>query len=108
MNLPHKKPILFASKVLSRDENEAKVECVFPTLPTFGMGLEASAQASAALADEEKEGFLAGANGVELLKPLDKKRMIVKVKKVYGLDGMELFSFELEDYMRGKFAIYAK
>lgn len=107
MNLPHKKPILFANKVLQKDENSAKVECVFPSIPTLGMSIEASAQASAALASGEIDGFLAGVNSVELLKELDKKTYVADIKKVYEIDNMELFSFELEDYVKGKFAIYA-
>lgn len=108
MNLPHQKPILFAKKVIKKEEKNALVECVFDFIPSFGMGLEASAQASASLADGFKEGFLAGANSVKMMKKFDKTNFLVKVVKEFEADGMELFSFELEDYMRGKFAIYAK
>lgn len=108
MNLPHKKPIRFAKSIVKKEEKSALVKCEFPFIPTFGMGLEGSAQASAALGDGFKEGFLAGASNVKMIKKFDKMDFIVKVTKEFGADGMELFSFELEDYMRGKFAIYAK
>lgn len=108
MKLPHQEPILFVKKLIEKDEKSALVECVFPFVPTFGMALEASAQASAGLSKKEQEGFLAGANGVEMYKKFDKINFTIKVTKEFYANEMELFSFELEDYMKGKFAIYVK
>ncbi len=108
MNLPHKEPILFAKKVLSNDDFTAQVECCFDLIPTFGMCIEACAQASSSLKDGKTEGFLASISNVERLKELDKKIYIATIKQLYEIENMKLFYFELEDYMKGKFAIYAK
>ncbi len=107
MNLPHQEPILFAKKILLRQNDEASILCKFEQIPTLGMGIEAAAQSCGALADKKTDGFLAGVNSVEVLKVFDKKTLTAKIKKIYQIDNMELFSFELEDYLKGKLAIYA-
>ncbi len=108
MNLPHQKPILFAKKIIHKDEKSAKVVCEFESIPSLGMTIEAAAQSCGAMAQEKMDGFLAGINSVKLLKEFDKQHFTVSVEKLYEMDGLELFCFEVEEYVKGKVAIYVK
>lgn len=108
MELPHQPPILFAKKVVEQTADIAVVSCEFPCYPTLGMGIEAAAQATAAFADTSAEGVLMGVNHVSIEKPLDKQAVLVRVEKVYEVDNMRLFAFEITDYIKGKVAVYVK
>lgn len=108
LDLPHKAPIRFAQTVSVCTDQRAVVRCVFPYPPSLGMVIEAAAQASISLAKTPAKGFLAGANQVEQLKQTDKQTFDISVSKLYEIEAMTLFAFVMEDYAKGKFAIYAQ
>lgn len=108
LDLPHKAPIRFAQTVSVCTDERAVVHCVFPYSPSLGMAIEAAAQASIALANTPAKGFLGGANQVERLKQIDKQTFDISISKLYEIEAMTLFAFDMEGYVKGKFAIYAQ
>lgn len=108
MNLPHLPPVLFAQKVVKKEEDILYVKCLFPCFPTLPMILEAAAQASSGFCEELKKGFLAAANSVVLKKEVDKKEVVIKVEKEVSLESMTLFNFSAEGFAEGRFTVYAK
>lgn len=107
MNLPHLSPILFAKRVLEKDEEKARVLCEFPYLPTLPMLLEAAAQASSCFGDSN-EGFLVGASDVKKIGYIDDTKMVVFIRKEVDSQNMHMFSFLIDNVAEGKFTIYAK
>lgn len=109
MNLPHLAPILFAKRIESKSDKGATVLCEFPTLPTLPMLLEAAAQASSAISDDEvKEGFLVSANSLKLYKKATERTVEIEVTQELKMQDMSIFSFSIKDLADGKFTIYAK
>ncbi|MDD3462125.1 MAG: hypothetical protein PHW07_00625 [Sulfurospirillaceae bacterium] len=97
MKLPHLEPILFAKEVLFCDENIAKVRCVFSSLPTLAMMVEASAQASSAFSTSSSVdiGFLVLVKDTVLLKKSDQLSFVVCVSKGISLGNSREFYFEV-------------
>lgn len=108
MKLPHQKPIRFAQEVLKKEDDRVFVKVVFPYIPSLAMILESAAQSSAGFEDEFKEGFLVGANDMEVLKEIKKNEFVIEVKKEVLMPQMSMFSFKLEDFAKGRFSIYVK
>ena len=108
MNLPHQEPILFAKKLIKKDENSLHVKCEFPYFPTLPMLFEAAAQSSAGFSSEQKEGFLVAGSDIKLNKKVNKTELIIEVQKKINMGNMTMFDFTVEDFASGKFTIYVK
>ncbi|MDR0407528.1 MAG: hypothetical protein LBH45_01215 [Campylobacteraceae bacterium] len=66
LKLPHKPPILFVRNVLSKEDDSAVVDTLFPKIPSLAMMMEAAAQSSCVFGDEDKEGFVISCQNVTL------------------------------------------
>jgi hypothetical protein len=109
MNLPHLAPILFAKHIKSKSDKSAIVLCEFPYPPTLPMLLEAAAQSSSALSEQEvKEAFLVSANSLKLYKKATQLNYSIEVTQELKIKEMSIFSFSIKDLADGKFTIYAK
>jgi len=96
MNLPHKDPLIFAKKIIEKNENSATVFCSFDQTPTLAMFLEAAAQSTIAFSKEEeiKIGFLTSAQNIKLHNKLKQSEYIIQVKKEIEVANMKKFYFE--------------
>ncbi|WP_024954807.1 hypothetical protein [Sulfurospirillum arcachonense] len=107
MNLPHLAPILFAKKIIEKNEKSARVECEFPYPPSLPMLLEAAAQSSVALnTNDKKEGFLVAASSLKLHKKVENQSVEIQVNAQMQMGNMHLFSFEVKNIAEGKFTVY--
>lgn len=100
MNLPHQSPLIFAKKVVSKDEDSVKVFCDFNQVPTLSMFIEASAQGSSAFNDEEDEvkiGFLTTVKNIELLNEIKNNTYLIEVTKKIEINNIKQFTFEVFD-----------
>jgi len=96
LNLPHAPPILFAKEILSLQESSARVKIEFEEIPTLGMLIEAAAQSSAAISDEEqrtKMGFLVSLKNIKLLTPPQRKTLEVQVSNEHTMENMKMMNF---------------
>ena len=97
LNLPHADPILFAKRVLCKDDTTARVVVEFPQVPSLAMMIEAAAQSTAAFGDGTgKGGYLVGMKSVKLLKEATQKSLEVQVSLKHSLENMTLIDFEVE------------
>ena len=98
LKLPHQAPLNFAKHVISKEENTAVVKVKFDAIPTLPMIVEAAAQSSAALSDDEnKMGFLVTLKDIKLLAKLSSMEYDVKVSLEHRIEDFRYFSFELND-----------
>ncbi len=100
-HIPHQPPIRFARDIISANTQECLVNASFDEIPTLGMLLEAAAQGSLAMAennDTNKMGFLVSLKNIKLLKEPATKNYIVKVKLVSNLDIFRSKKFEIFEH----------
>jgi len=96
LNLPHKKPLLFAKEVLELNEDRAVVKVAFESVPTLATLTEAAAQSSAAFSKkEQKMAQLVMLKNVQLLENLEEKEYKVKVKLSFTLGHLNHFDFKV-------------
>ena len=98
--LPHVAPIRFAKFVISKEDVVAVVRNEFATVPTLGMLIEAVAQSSAALADDDYAGnigYLTTLKNVKLLKKPSLLEFDIEVTKEQQLGNFGYFSFEVRE-----------
>lgn len=95
MNLPHIAPLLFAKKVLKKNENSVHVQCSFPQVPTLAMFLEAAAQCSAGFEEEGKKniGFLTMAQDIQTLAHINSAEYIIILQKEANVANYKKFFF---------------
>jgi hypothetical protein len=98
LKLPHQAPINFAKYIISKEENSAVVKVKFDAIPTLPMIVEAAAQSSAALSDDEKKmGFLVTLKNIKLLEKLSYLEYDVKVLLEQNIEDFRYFNFEVND-----------
>ena len=96
MNIPHLAPVKFAQEVLSCDNDNARVKCMFPQTPTLAMFFEAAAQSSAAFAqDNSKIGFVISLKNITLHESTAKVDAIVNIHKKTQLGSICEFEFKV-------------
>ncbi len=99
--IPHLPPILFVRSLLFSDYKEASVVIEFEEIPTLGMIIEAAAQASSAILDEEKQkvqaGFLIALKDVQLIDQLRLKRYVLNISLEHKIEHFRSFSFVVID-----------
>jgi len=96
--LPHLAPIRFAKYVISRDGDEAVVKNEFATIPSLGMLIEAAAQSSAALANEDekgKVGYLTSLKNIKLLTQPTSLECEISVELTNRVNNIGYLSFEV-------------
>ena len=98
--LPHVAPIRFAKYVVSKEGLVAVVKNEFATVPSLGMLIEAVAQSSVALADDNytgSVGYLTTLKNVKLLKKPNSLEFDIEVTKEQQLGNFGYFSFEVRE-----------
>lgn len=109
---PHVLPIRFVRELLRADEISALATVEFEEIPSLGMIVEAAAQSSSGIKDDDNDGrigFLVTLRGVKLLKELDSKKYEIDVKLSDKIDNFKSLSFEVlkesEVVAKGSFSI---
>ncbi|MDR2790940.1 MAG: hypothetical protein LBB59_08220 [Campylobacteraceae bacterium] len=97
LKLPHKPPILFVKEVLNKGENWAVVSVEFPKPPTIGMIMEAAAQSSAALSENENEGYLLSCTNLVLHKKPAGTKFNIHVKNSLPNSALSEIYFETKE-----------
>ena len=96
LNLPHIEPIRFAKHIISKESDRARVAIEFDEIPSLAMLIEAAAQSSAAIGeDNAKMGFLVSLKNVKLLTPPTKKILEVEVVNEHNMENMKMMSFDI-------------
>jgi len=96
MTLPHGELLVFAKKVLISREDYVVVECVFPSVPTLAMFLEAAAQCTAGFNSKQDVtmGFLTMGKDIQRLASIVKTDYQFKVSKSVNIAAYHQFYFE--------------
>lgn len=117
MKLPHLEPLIFAKKIIQKDENNSIVFCEFKELPTLTTFIEAAAQSSSSFVDQDKPklGFLATIKNIEQHKPFDSLQYHIHLKIEAQIAEFKQFYFEVfnlldngESYISGNFSVIIK
>ena len=96
LNLPHIEPIRFAKYIISKDSNRARVKIEFDEIPSLAMMIEAAAQSSAAIGEDDATmGFLVSLKNVKLLTPPTKIIFEVEVVNEHNMENMKMMSFDI-------------
>jgi len=88
-SIPHLPPVRFVKTLIKADETSAMVEVGFNEIPTLGMLIEAAAQSSSGIKDDEnngRRGFVITLKNIKLLQDVNSKEFIVYVELVHKLD----------------------
>jgi len=100
-SIPHLAPIRFVKSLIDADETTASVRVGFDEVPTLGMLIEAAAQSSSGIDDEDNNGrmgFVITLKNIKLIQSVRLKEFIINVQLVHKLDDFKSLSFEiLED-----------
>ncbi len=117
MKLPHLEPLIFAKKIVEKNENNTIVLCEFQEIPTFTTFIEAAAQSSSSFVDQEKPklGFLATVKNIEQHKEFDQLQYHIHLKLEAQIAEFKQFYFEVfklnnntEAYISGNFSVIIK
>ena len=99
--IPHLPPIRFVKTLLKADGTSASAKVCFDEVPTLGMLIEAAAQSSSGIKDDdnhERMGFVITLKNIKLLQYVSSKEFVVNVELVHKLDDFKSLSFNiLED-----------
>ena len=96
LNLPHQEPIRFAKYIISKDSKRARVKIEFDTTPSLAMMIEAAAQSSAAIGENNATmGFLVSLKNVKLLTPPTKTILEAEVVNVHNMENMKMMNFDI-------------
>ncbi len=97
-SIPHLPPIRFVKSLLSADDRSASVRIAFEEVPTLPMLIEAAAQSSSGIDDDENDGrmgFLVTLKNVKLLEEIDSKEFIANIKLNQRIENFKSLSFEI-------------
>ena len=96
MKLPHGELLHFAQEVMARSEDSIEVHCVFNTLPSLAMFIEAAAQCSAGfeMDDNIEFGFLTIAKNIQLLESITENEYLFVLHKEALVGEYSQYSFE--------------
>ena len=97
-SIPHLPPVRFVKTLIKADETSASVRVGFDEVPTLGMLIEAAAQSSSGIKDDENNGrmgFVITLKNIKLLQDVNSKEFIVNVELVHKLDDFKSLSFNI-------------
>ena len=97
-SIPHLPPVRFVKTLIKADETSALVKVGFDEVPTLGMLIEAAAQSSSGIKDDENNGrmgFVITLKNIKLLQDVNSKEFIVNVELVHKLDDFKSLSFNI-------------
>lgn len=100
MKLPHLPPVRFAQHVIELEDDNAKVDCKFPSLPSLPMFIEAAAQSSAAFSKGAQPlmGFLATCKDVKLHSMPTSSACVMHIKKHFTSPAFGEYTFQAFAY----------
>ena len=111
-SIPHLPPVRFVKTLIKADETSATVKVGFDEVPTLGMLIEAAAQSSSGIKDDENNGrmgFVITLKNIKLLQEVNSKEFIVNVELAHKLDDFKSLSFNIfegkEQVVTGAFSI---
>jgi len=96
--IPHIPPIRFVKSLVSADEKKASVLVEFESIPSLAMFVEAAAQSSSAVIDDDKilkMGYLVTLKNIKLLQEPKDKTYIIDVYVESRLESFKFFSFKV-------------
>ena len=117
MKLPHLEPLIFAKKIIQKDDKGSIVLCEFKEIPTLTTFIEASAQSSSSFVEQTqpKLGFLATIKNIEQHKEFDSLQYHVHLKIEAEIAEFKQIHFEVfnlsnnqESYISGNFSVIIK
>ncbi|MFK5882250.1 MAG: hypothetical protein QM482_08535 [Sulfurospirillum sp.] len=97
-SIPHLAPVRFVKSLLNADEKSASVKIAFEKIPTLPMFIEAAAQSSSGIDDDEndgKMGFLVTLKNIKLLEIIDSREYIASIKLNQKIENFKSLSFEI-------------
>jgi len=117
MKLPHLAPLVFAKKIITKDENNSVVLCEFEDIPTLTTFIEAAAQSSSSFVDTDKAklGFLATVKNIEQHKKFDTLQYHIHLTIEANIAEYRQIHFDVfnilddkESYISGNFSVIIK
>jgi len=110
--IPHLRPVRFVDALVYADKESASVKICFDKNPTLAMLVEAAAQSSSAINDDEnsgKMGFLVSLKNIILIEKIQSNEFIANIKLNQKIENFKSLSFEIikEDTLiaKGVFSI---
>lgn len=97
-SIPHIPPVRFVKSLLQTDDKKASVQVAFEQIPSLGMLIEAAAQSSSGIKDEDnngRSGFLVTLKNVKLLQKIQSKNYIVNISVDHKLKDFKSLSFSI-------------
>ena len=96
MKLPHGELLLFAKEITKKNQDSIEVHCIFNTLPSLAMFIEAAAQCSAGfeMDDNIELGFLTIAKNIQLLESITENEYLFRLHKEALVGEYSQYSFE--------------
>jgi len=117
MKLPHLEPLIFAKKIIKKDDTNSIVFCEFTEIPKLTTFIEAAAQSSSSFVDQNqpKLGFLATVKNIEQHKEFVNLQYHIHLKIEAQIAEFKQFYFEVFDinddteaYISGNFSVIIK
>ena len=110
--IPHTAPLRFVKTLISTNEKSAQVEIVFEEIPTLGMLIEAAAQSSSGILNQNingKVGFLVTLKNIRLLSDPNTQNFQVSTTLDHKIENFMYLTFSILDkninIMTGSFVI---
>ena len=97
-SIPHLPPVRFVKTLIKADEISASVKVGFDEVPTLGMLIEAAAQSSSGIKDDENNGrmgFVITLKNIKLLEDVNSKEFVIDIEVVHKLDDFKSLSFTI-------------
>ena len=96
INLPHLAPIKFVKNISYKELNKARVEVEFNEVPSLAMMVEAAAQSSSVIGNEDVDiAYLVSMKNIQLLTPPTQNRFEIEVINEHNLENMKYISFNV-------------
>ncbi len=95
-SIPHLPPIRFVKSLLKTDKTRATVKIAFEEIPTLAMLVEAAAQSSSGIEDDEDDkrmGFLVSLKNVKLLQKLQSLEYKASIELMSKLNNFKSLAF---------------
>lgn len=96
INLPHLAPIKFAKTILLKEIDKAIVEVEFDKIPSLPMLVEAAAQSSSAIGNEDIDiAYLVSVKNIQLFTPPTQNGFEIEVINEHNFENMRYMSFNV-------------
>jgi len=98
--IPHTAPLRFVKTLISTNEQNAQVEIAFDEIPTLGMLLEAAAQSSSGIANQNingRVGFLVTLKNIKLLSEPNTQNFQVTTTLDHKIENYMYLTFSILD-----------